>query len=53
MFKRVMEYVGLEPERLQIHWISASEGGRVAEVARKMTTEIRALGPNTMMRDAK
>lgn len=53
LFRRVLEYIGLEPERLQVRWVSASEGAKVGEVVREMTEQIRALGPNTKMRDAK
>ncbi len=53
LFKQMMEYVELEPDRLQIRWISGSEGAKVGEVAREMTERIRALGPNMKMRDVK
>jgi F420-non-reducing hydrogenase iron-sulfur subunit len=37
---------GIEPERLRLEWISASEGDKFAEVVRDMVEEIRNLGPN-------
>ncbi len=45
MMKPLLEYMGIEPERLQVHWVSASEGPRYAEVVTRMTEEIRAIGP--------
>lgn len=53
MFKRLMEYVGFEPERFEVRWISGSEGGKVVETAIEMAEKIKALGPNRKMRDAK
>ena len=38
--------MGLEPERFQVRWISASEGGKFAQTIREVTEKIKALGPN-------
>ena len=43
--KRIMEHLDVNPERLRLEWVSASEGDRFAEVVNEMTEEIRALGP--------
>lgn len=51
LMKRVLEYMGLEPERLQARWVSGSEGPRFAEVITQLTKEIKALGPNRKLRD--
>lgn len=45
MMRPLLEYMGIEPERLQVHWVSAFEGPRYAEVVTRMTEEIRAIGP--------
>jgi F420-non-reducing hydrogenase iron-sulfur subunit len=37
---------GIEPERLRLEWISASEGDKFAAVVRDMVNEIKNLGPN-------
>jgi F420-non-reducing hydrogenase iron-sulfur subunit len=42
----LLEDFGLEPERFRIEWVSASEGGRFAEVMREMIETVRALGPS-------
>ena len=40
----LLEYLGIEPERFRMSWVSASEGGRFAEVVSKVVEEVRALG---------
>jgi len=36
---------GIEPERLRLEWISASESEKVAAVVRELTETVRRLGP--------
>ncbi len=43
--KKLLEYSGVNPERLRIEWISASEGARFAEVMNDFTGKLRELGP--------
>lgn len=43
--RSMLKELGLEEERLQLNWISASEGEKFAEVVRKVTEQIRQLGP--------
>ena len=45
MAKRLLKAAGVEPERLRLEWISASEGERFAAVIREFTEEIKELGP--------
>lgn len=51
IMKRLMEYIGMEPARLQARWVSASEGPKFQQVIIEITEEIRALGPNRKLRD--
>ena len=51
VFKRLLEYLGIEPERFQVRWISGSEGGKFAQVMTDLTVKIRTLGPNRKLRD--
>jgi F420-non-reducing hydrogenase iron-sulfur subunit len=44
MAKRLLKAAGVEPERLRLEWVSASEGERFAEVIREFTEEIKELG---------
>ena len=45
MFKRFLEHAGIEPERLQFSWISSSEAGKFAELAREVIEAVRKVGP--------
>ncbi|MFH1086377.1 MAG: hydrogenase iron-sulfur subunit [Chloroflexota bacterium] len=45
VLQRYLEYLGIEPGRVQFSWISASEGTRFAEVVTKVTEDVRSLGP--------
>jgi coenzyme F420-reducing hydrogenase delta subunit len=38
--------LGFEPERFQLHWVSAAEGARFAAAITRAVEEIAALGPN-------
>ena len=43
--KNMLEYIGIEPERVQFSWVSASEGGRFASLIAQVTEDVRRLGP--------
>jgi len=43
--KKLLEHVGLNPERLRLESVSASQGGRFAEVVTEFTGKLRELGP--------
>jgi coenzyme F420-reducing hydrogenase delta subunit len=45
VLKSLLEYLGLEPGRFQMSWVSASEGGKFAEVVSKVVEDVRTLGP--------
>jgi F420-non-reducing hydrogenase iron-sulfur subunit len=45
LLKRMLRQLGIEEERVQLIWASASEGNLLAEAVNKMTKELRALGP--------
>ena len=45
IMKRIIEGLGIEPERLRLEWISASEGKRYVKLIDEFIEEIRALGP--------
>jgi len=44
--KLMLQDFGIEEERFRLEWVSASEGGRFAQVVTEMTEEIRQLGPS-------
>ena len=43
----LLEYVGIDPKRVQMSWVSASEGQKFADVITKVTEDVRTLGPNS------
>ena len=45
LLKRMLKQWGIEDERVQLVWASASEGTILAEAVNQMTEQIRALGP--------
>jgi len=48
LLKRVLEQFGIEPERVRLEWISASEGDKFATVVKEMVEQIKKLGPNPL-----
>jgi F420-non-reducing hydrogenase iron-sulfur subunit len=46
--KSLLAEVGLEPERLEMFFLSSAEGVRFAEIATEMTERARQLGPNPL-----
>jgi len=48
--KPFLEAIGIEPERLRLEWISASEGTKFAETVRDFTKTIKELGPSPFNR---
>jgi formate dehydrogenase subunit beta len=43
--KALMEFAGLDPQRLRLDWVSASEGERFSNITNEFVNEVRALGP--------
>lgn len=46
--RKLLDILGLEPERLRLEWISASEGTKFAEVIKDFTQQLRKMGPNPL-----
>ncbi len=51
MTKKLLAKTGLNPERLQLKWISASEGQLFADTVREVTEIITELGPSPVAGD--
>jgi coenzyme F420-reducing hydrogenase delta subunit len=49
MLNDFLEYVGIEPERFQMSWVSASEGKKFADVVTKFTNQVKELGPQNSL----
>lgn len=43
--KKLLGYVGLNPDRLRLEWLSSSEGIRFADVMNDFSRQVRQLGP--------
>jgi F420-non-reducing hydrogenase iron-sulfur subunit len=43
--KKILKLIGINPERLQLEWLGASEGVRFAEIMNSVSAKIKALGP--------
>jgi coenzyme F420-reducing hydrogenase delta subunit len=51
--KGLMEFLGIEPERYQVSWISGAEGIKFQETMVKLVSDVKKLGPNRKLRDAR
>jgi coenzyme F420-reducing hydrogenase delta subunit len=45
VMKRLLSLAGIHPDRVHFTWVSASEGGRFAQVVTEVTEKVRKLGP--------
>lgn len=45
LLRHLLPEYGIEPERIRLEWVSASEGERFARVVNEFTEQIRTLGP--------
>jgi len=43
--KKFLEFVGVEPERVQFSWVSASEGRRFSDLMNQVIADVRRVGP--------
>ncbi|NLC68823.1 MAG: hydrogenase iron-sulfur subunit [Clostridiaceae bacterium] len=48
ILKKLLETAGIHPDRVHFTWVSASEGGRFAEVVKEVTERVRKLGPSNI-----
>jgi len=51
--KKLLEFLGIEPDRVRMTWVSAAEGRKYADVVREVTEDIKKLGPMTKFRREK
>jgi F420-non-reducing hydrogenase iron-sulfur subunit len=45
LLKRILPEYGIEPERVRLEWVAASEGDRFAHVVNEFTEQLKQLGP--------
>jgi F420-non-reducing hydrogenase iron-sulfur subunit len=46
VMQSMLEFVGIEPGRVRLTWVSASEGKQFAQIVREFTDTIKKLGPS-------
>ena len=46
LLKNTLKELGIEPERVRLEWVSASEGDKFATIVRDMVEELKKIGPN-------
>ena len=49
VLKNLLEYIGIEKDRVHFSWVSAGEGQKFAQVATEVTEAVRELGPATRL----
>lgn len=50
LLKNLLGHLGIEPERVQFSWVSASEGSNFAALIEKVVEDVRQLGPGKKLR---
>jgi len=45
LLRRLLEEMGIEPERFRHEWVSAAEGEKFSRLVAEMTEQVRVLGP--------
>ena len=45
LMKNLLEYIGINPSRIRMSWVSASEGKKFADIITEVTEDIKKLGP--------
>ena len=49
VIKKYLAYLGLDENRVQFAWVSASEGTRFAALMQKLVNDVKQLGPQTQL----
>ena len=50
LVKEMLEFIGLEPERFQMSWVSAAEGKKYTQVIQDFVDQLKPLGPQNKLR---
>ena len=45
IMRNLLEFIGIDPRRIRMSWVSASEGKKFADVITDVTEDIKQLGP--------
>jgi F420-non-reducing hydrogenase iron-sulfur subunit len=46
VMQNLLGFVGIEPQRVKLAWVSASEGKQFAQIVREFTDTVKKLGPS-------
>lgn len=50
LVKSLLEFIGLEPQRFQMSWVSAAEGTKYTQIIKDFVQELKPLGPQSKLR---
>jgi F420-non-reducing hydrogenase iron-sulfur subunit len=50
LIKELLEYMGFDPERFQMSWVSAAEGLKYTKIIKDFVKTLKPLGPQTKLR---
>ena len=50
LIKDLLEFIGFDPKRFQMSWVSAAEGVKYTEVIKEFVEALKPLGPQTQLR---
>ncbi len=50
LLRELLKFIGLEPERFKMSWVSAAEGTKYTEVIKEFVEELKPLGAQTKLR---
>ena len=53
LLPKLLDFMGVEKERVRLEWISASEGRKFSEIVADFTTTVERLGPKTAVGEAR
>lgn len=50
LIKKLLEFIGLEPQRFQMSWVSAAEGTKYTQIIKDFVKELKPFGPQTKLK---
>lgn len=50
MVNELLQFIGVEPQRFRMSWVSAAEGAKFAEVVGDFVEDLRPLGPQNKLK---
>jgi len=50
LVKNLLDFIGMEPQRFQMSWVSAAEGAKYTEIIKDFVKNLEPLGPQTKLK---